>query len=69
MKGLTMAISGTARDCLKRNKLDHTESIRTDYYKAASLNSHKRPVQVIPELRRPDRARPRPKTEPLQDVP
>lgn len=64
-----MATSGTSRDCLKRNKLDHTESIRTDYYKGASLNSHRRPAQVIPELRRKDRVKPRPNTVPLAQLP
>jgi len=60
-----MATSATSRDSLKRNKLDHTELKRTDYYKCQSLNSHKRPHALITDLRPPDRVKPRPNTKEL----
>ena len=59
-----MSVSGTARDSLRRNKLDHTElGGRTDYYKKSSLNSHRRPHTLVPDLRPPDRVLPRPNTK------
>ena len=57
-----MSTSGTSRDSLRRNKLDHTENVRTDYYKTNALNSHRRPHTLIPDLRKPDRVLPRPNT-------
>jgi len=60
--------SQTSRDNLKRNKYDHTERNRTDYYKTDALHSHERPHDVDIELRKPDRVLDRAATEELEEL-
>lgn len=57
--------SQSAREWLKRQKQDHTERKRTDYYREGALHSHNRPHDVVVELRPADRVLDRANTEEL----